>query len=250
MSLNGKQICFTGTLQMKRDDAKAQAEAAGAKVTGSVSANTDILVCGAGVGAKKTDDAQKKGVEVWTEDQFTSALSGGGGGGGGGKKRGAAAAAPAAQASKAAKQTTASETATAAPAASGGGRKKKAAVPPVEEEDQPAAKKGRGAKKEPAPPGSPVASKGKGKAPAPPSSPPASAVMNSPTSPPRTPGVDRGARNLGATVFGEYDAKLNQTVVDGPVNSNKFYILQVLYDAHTHTCMHACIHTCIHTSNT
>ena len=72
MSLNGKQICFTGTLQMKRDDAKAQAEAAGAKVTGSVSANTDILVCGAGVGAKKTDDAQKKGVEVWTEDQFTS----------------------------------------------------------------------------------------------------------------------------------------------------------------------------------
>ena len=72
VSLNGKQICFTGTLQMKRDDAKAQAEAAGAKVTGSVSANTDILVCGAGVGAKKTDDAQKKGVEVWTEDQFTS----------------------------------------------------------------------------------------------------------------------------------------------------------------------------------
>jgi hypothetical protein len=235
MSLNGKQICFTGTLQMKRDDAKAQAEAAGAKVTGSVSANTDILVCGAGVGAKKTDDAQKKGVEVWTEDQFTSALSGGGGGGGG---------------SKAAKKTTASETATAAPAASGGGRKKKATVPPVEEAEQPAAKKGRGAKKAPAPPGSPVASKGKGKAPAPPSSPPASAVMNSPTSPPRTPGVDRGARNLGATVFGEYDAKLNQTVVDGPVNSNKFYILQVLYDAHTHTCMHACIHTCIHTSNT
>ena len=44
-------------------------------MTGSVSANTDILVCGAGVGAKKTDDAQKKGVEVWTEDQFTSALS-------------------------------------------------------------------------------------------------------------------------------------------------------------------------------
>jgi hypothetical protein len=76
MSLNGKTIVFTGTLHMKRDDASLQAEKAGAKVSGTVTANTDILVCGSGVGAKKTDDAQKKGVEVWTEEQFTSALSG------------------------------------------------------------------------------------------------------------------------------------------------------------------------------
>jgi NAD-dependent DNA ligase len=87
--LNGKQIVFTGTLQMKRDDAKKQAEAAGAKVSGSVTGNTDILVCGAGVGAKKTDDAAKKGVEVWTEEEFMSTLSGAGGGSGS-KKRGVA----------------------------------------------------------------------------------------------------------------------------------------------------------------
>jgi predicted DNA-binding WGR domain protein len=95
MSLNGKTIVFTGTLAMARADVKAQAEAAGAKVTGSVSANTNILVCGAGVGAKKTDDAQRKGVEVWSEAQFSAALSGSGGAAaaGGSKKRGAAAAA-------------------------------------------------------------------------------------------------------------------------------------------------------------
>eukprot|EP01050_Picozoa_sp_SAG11_P052712 SAG11_NODE_30685_length_298_cov_1.547739_1_plen_80_part_01 len=34
MSLRGKTIVFTGTLEMKRDDAKVAAEAAGAKVTG------------------------------------------------------------------------------------------------------------------------------------------------------------------------------------------------------------------------
>jgi hypothetical protein len=66
------------TLQMKRGDAKAAAEAAGAKVAGSVSKTTDILVCGAGVGAKKTEDAEKKGVAVWEEAQFTEALGGGG----------------------------------------------------------------------------------------------------------------------------------------------------------------------------
>ena len=66
---------------MKRDDAKAAAEAAGATVGGSVSGNTDVLVCGTGVGAKKTDDAAKKGVDVWTEDHFNAVLAGGGGAG-------------------------------------------------------------------------------------------------------------------------------------------------------------------------
>ena len=49
-SIHGKTIVFTGTLEMKRNDATAAAKAAGAKVTGSVSKATDILVCGAGVG--------------------------------------------------------------------------------------------------------------------------------------------------------------------------------------------------------
>jgi hypothetical protein len=76
MSLRGKTIVFTGTLQMKRDDAKAAAEAAGARVANSVSKTTDILVCGAGVGAKKTADAEKKGVAVWEEARFSEALQG------------------------------------------------------------------------------------------------------------------------------------------------------------------------------
>jgi len=79
--------------------------------------------------------------------------------------------------------------------------------------------------------------------------------------------LDHGARNLGATLFGEYDAILNQTVVENssfPRNlqfsNNKFYILQVLYNAHTHTHTHTHTrthtrththtHACMHTSNT
>jgi BRCT domain type II-containing protein len=76
MSLYGKTICFTGTLQRKRDDARLEAINAGAMVSGTVTETTNILVCGSGVGAKKPNDAEKKGVEVWTEEQFTSALSG------------------------------------------------------------------------------------------------------------------------------------------------------------------------------
>ena len=78
MSLNGKTICFTGTLSMKRTDATKAAEAAGAKVSGSVTNATSILVAGPGAGAKAAQ-AQAKGVEVWTEEQFVAAISGGGG---------------------------------------------------------------------------------------------------------------------------------------------------------------------------
>ena len=92
MSLHGTTICFTGTpLQMKLDDASREAINAGAKVSGTVTETTNILVCGSGVGAKKLDDAEKKGVVVWTKEEFTSALSGGGGGGSISKKQGAAA---------------------------------------------------------------------------------------------------------------------------------------------------------------
>jgi NAD-dependent DNA ligase len=54
-----------GALQMKRDDASRRAEISGADVSGTVSASTDILVCGSGVGAKKTDDAEegRRGVD-------------------------------------------------------------------------------------------------------------------------------------------------------------------------------------------
>ncbi len=72
----GKTIVFTGGLaSMTRSEAKARAENLGAKVTGSVSAQTDYVVIGADAGSK-ADKAKALGVEVLSEDDWTRLIGG------------------------------------------------------------------------------------------------------------------------------------------------------------------------------
>jgi DNA ligase (NAD+) len=68
--ISGKRVVFTGTLErMTRSEAKARAERLGAKVSGSVSKNTDYVVAGPGAGSK-LKEAKELGVAVLSEEAW------------------------------------------------------------------------------------------------------------------------------------------------------------------------------------
>jgi len=73
--VSGMTVVFTGKLEtMSRDEAKAQAEALGAKAAGSVSAKTDLVVAGPGAGSK-LKQASALGIRVIDEAEWAEIVA-------------------------------------------------------------------------------------------------------------------------------------------------------------------------------
>ena len=73
--ISNKTIVFTGTLQkMTRSEAKAKAQSLGAKVSGSVSKNTDYVIIGTDAGSK-AKAAQELNITILSEDEFLSIIT-------------------------------------------------------------------------------------------------------------------------------------------------------------------------------
>jgi DNA ligase (NAD+) len=74
LPLNGKTVVLTGTLRsLSRSDAKKRLQTLGAKVAGSVSKKTDLVVVGADAGSKALK-AQELGIEMIDEVELISLL--------------------------------------------------------------------------------------------------------------------------------------------------------------------------------
>ena len=73
-TLTGKTVVVTGTLTIEREDFEGLLREAGAKVTGSVSKNTDYLVVGSGAGSKLAK-ANQLGVKTLTEAEAREAIA-------------------------------------------------------------------------------------------------------------------------------------------------------------------------------